>query len=86
MLLLDFLLEGGLVLVLPALLLLDGAAGSGTEPGTGLHGERRSGYQALEIRRAARAAHWWVPFAHECFELTAARAAAKVIQRHRRVP
>jgi hypothetical protein len=27
-----------------------------------------------------------VPFAHECFELTAARAAAKVIQRHRRVP
>jgi hypothetical protein len=65
--------------VLPALLCLDGAAGSGTEPGAGLHGERRSGCQALEIRRPAGATHGWVPCAHERFELSAARAAAKVV-------
>src|SRR6185503_20143615 len=81
MLLLDLLLERGLVAMLRALLLLHGAAGGGAEPRIALHREGRRD-QPLQVRPAARRAGRLSPGAHERLELPRTRQALELVERH----
>jgi hypothetical protein len=81
MLLLYFLLEGGLVAALLMLLFLDGAPGGGTQA-SGPHRESGARQEPFEIRAAARWARRIVCRSDERLEFMGAGEAAEVVERH----
>ena len=83
-LLLDLLLERGLIPALRMLLLLHRPARSAAETSR-THREGEPGKQALEVGRGARRTRGFAPRADQPLELVATRSASEIEQRHARI-